>query len=98
MGNFAVIENGIVTNILVCDSKTIAEQVTGKTCVEYTDANPAFINGEYKNGKFLPSKPYPSWTLDLNDVWQPPAPCPTEIAEFGWSWDEDALEWVDVES
>ena len=41
--NFAVIENGIVTNVIVAESKEIAEEVVGKTCVQYIDDNPAFI-------------------------------------------------------
>lgn len=41
--NFAVIENGVVTNTIVCDSQEIAEQVTGQTCVKYTNSNPAHI-------------------------------------------------------
>lgn len=41
--NFAVIENGVVLNTILCDSQEIAEQVTGLTCVEYTNENPAHI-------------------------------------------------------
>lgn len=41
--NFAVIENGIVTNIIVADSKEVAEEVTQKQCVEYFESNPAVI-------------------------------------------------------
>jgi hypothetical protein len=41
--NIAVIENGMVENIIVCDSVELAEEITGKECVEYTDQNPAFI-------------------------------------------------------
>jgi hypothetical protein len=43
MANYAVIENGIVTNTIVADSKEIAEQVIGLTCVEFTSENPAYI-------------------------------------------------------
>jgi hypothetical protein len=43
MANFAIIVNNIVENVIVSDSKEIAETVTGKTCVEYFDENPAFI-------------------------------------------------------
>lgn len=42
--NIAVIENGIVENIIECESIEIAEEITGKQCVEYTDQNPAYIN------------------------------------------------------
>lgn len=50
--NFAVIENDVVTNIIVAETKEIAESVTGKTCVEYTDDNPAAIKYTYANGVF----------------------------------------------
>ena len=34
MANYAVIENGTVTNAIVADSKEIAEEVTGRLCIE----------------------------------------------------------------
>ena len=49
--NYAVIENNIVTNIIVADTLEIAEQATGKTCIQYTDANPASIGDT-----FIPNK------------------------------------------
>ena len=54
MANFAVIEDGLVTNAIVADTKEIAELVTGLTCVEYTDDNPAFIGGTYDGETFTP--------------------------------------------
>jgi hypothetical protein len=50
--NYAVIENNVVTNIIVCDSKEIAEQVTGLTCIEYTEENPAAIGWTYDGSVF----------------------------------------------
>jgi hypothetical protein len=50
--NFAVLSGNLVTNIIVADSKEIAEQVTGQTCIEYTDENPAVIGLGYVNGVF----------------------------------------------
>lgn len=52
MSNFAIIENGIVLNTIVADSKAIAEEVTGKICVEYTDSNPAYIGLGYNGTTF----------------------------------------------
>jgi hypothetical protein len=52
MKTFAVIENGIVLNAIVADSKAIAEEATGKTCVEYTDSNPAYIGLGYDGTTF----------------------------------------------
>jgi hypothetical protein len=43
MAKFAVIENGIVQNIILADSKEISEIVTGLTCVESTPENIAHI-------------------------------------------------------
>lgn len=31
---FAIIENNIVNNLIVCDSKELAEELTGLLCVE----------------------------------------------------------------
>ncbi len=39
MTTFAVIDNNIVENIIVADTKEIAEKVTGKECIEYSDNN-----------------------------------------------------------
>ena len=52
MANFAVIENGIVTNVIVADSLEVAQEVTGKTCVESTVRNSASIGLGYSNGVF----------------------------------------------
>ena len=35
MAHFAVIEEGKVINTIVADSVEIADQVTGKVCIEY---------------------------------------------------------------
>jgi len=45
--NFAVIESGVVTNIIVADSLDIAQEVTGQTCVEYPDGTLVYIGGPY---------------------------------------------------
>jgi hypothetical protein len=52
MANFAVIDNEKVLNVIVAESKTIAEEVTGFTCVEYTDLNRPHIGLSYVNGVF----------------------------------------------
>lgn len=49
---FAVIENNIVINTIIADSKEIAEEVTNKTCVEYFNSNPAVIGLGYDGVTF----------------------------------------------
>jgi hypothetical protein len=51
MANFAVIEGENVVNTIIANSKEIAEQITGKTCIKYTN-EPAETGGTYINGIF----------------------------------------------
>jgi hypothetical protein len=51
--NYAVIENGIVINTILAETQTIAQEVTGLTCVEYTDENPAGIGYTYDGTNFI---------------------------------------------
>lgn len=52
MATFAVIESNKVTNVIVADTKEIAETITGLTCVKYTDENPAGIGWTYNGSTF----------------------------------------------
>jgi len=52
MANFAIIEDRKVTNTILADSKAIAEEVTGKICVEFTQSNPACIGLGYDGTTF----------------------------------------------
>lgn len=55
MTNFAVIENGVVTNIIVAENLPIAMQVTNKTCIEYElNAGAIGIGWNYVDGLFTP--------------------------------------------
>jgi len=54
--NFAVITNGTVENVIVCESLEVAEAVTNKICVEYTSDNPAHIGLSYDGTTF--EQPY----------------------------------------
>jgi hypothetical protein len=52
MANFAVIKNKIVINTIVANSKAIAEEVTGNTCIEYTNDNSPCIGLGYDGTTF----------------------------------------------
>lgn len=74
MAKFAVIEGTDVVNIIEAENLSIAETITGKTCIEFT-SEPAGVGATYIDGKFIPEKPIgwnPLWTLDENNVWQQP--------------------------
>ena len=42
--------------------------------------------------QFVAPQPYPSWTLDENNDWQPPTPKP----DGDYCWSEEDLVWVAV--
>jgi hypothetical protein len=100
MANFAVIDNSIVVNIIVADSKEIAESLTELECVLVEDSRQDYpqIGLSYVDGVFeqQPVNKYellyfPSWTWDENlNKWIPPIPEPD--SGF-WLWDELNGEW-----
>ena len=47
------------------------------------------------NNAFYSPKPYPSWSLDGDFIWQAPVPRPNDGNIY--TWDEDAQAWVEVE-
>lgn len=106
MATYAVIENGTVNNVIVADSQEIAEQVTQKTCVEYTEESPLGIGWYWLEaaGAYIPPAPYESWTYDVTtSSWIPPIPMPVEEGKiFTWnqesgSWDEYVITEVPAE-
>lgn len=52
MANYAVIADNKVINVIVADSKEIAEAVTNLTCVEITEENIAGIGWTYNGSTF----------------------------------------------
>ena len=54
MTKFAVLLENYVTNVIVADTKEVAEQVTNATCIEYNETNPAGIGYHYDGEKFNP--------------------------------------------
>jgi hypothetical protein len=97
MPNFAVLDGQNVVNTIIAESLAIAEEVTGKTCVEYTH-EPAETGGTYVDGVFLQRKPFPSWVLDSNNQWEPPVEMPKYDKENpkNYVWDESVVNWVEV--
>ena len=58
MALFAVIEDGVVTNVIIADTKEIAEQVTKQTCIEFQDTpNAPSIGFNYDGDKFIQPTP-----------------------------------------
>ena len=88
MKNLAIVENNIVTNVLLADDNFIIENA-----IEYTDANPAYIGGIYDGQYFYYLQPYPSWTADKGQ-WIPPVECPNDNKRY--TWNETLTEWEEI--
>jgi hypothetical protein len=97
MTNYAVVEGTNVINTIVADSKEVAEEVTGKTCIEFT-TEPAEAGGTYENGTFIRKKPFESWVLDEENNWKPPVEYPSNDPEHpkSYIWDEETINWIEV--
>lgn len=94
MANFAVIDGINVLNIIIADSKEIAEEITGKTCIEYSDADKAQPGGTYEKELFIPRKPFPSWTLNKSkNEWEAPVARPLDDKLYFWN--EEITSWVE---
>jgi len=95
MATYAVIENGTVINVIVADSQEIAEQVTQKTCVEYTEEAPLGIGWYWLDtaNKYVPISPFTSWTYNVElGTWVAPVEMPIEEGKQ-FIWNEDTLSW-----
>jgi hypothetical protein len=97
MGNFAVIDGEDVLNIILAESKEIAEQITGKQCLEFTTEQ-AEPGGTYVNETFIPRKPFLSWILNEENVWEAPIAYPEVDPDDlkHYTWDELTTSWVQV--
>jgi len=99
MATYAVIENGTVTNVIVADSKEIAEQVTEKTCLEYTEEAPLGIGWYWLDaaGGYVSPSPFTSWTYSVElNTWVPPIEMPIEEGKY-FTWNEETLSWTSHE-
>lgn len=97
MTYFAEIKNDKVVRVIVATQKVIDDNYTGKWIETYIDnltrKQYAGIGMSYDKvkDKFISRKPYPSWSLDINDDWQSPIQRPTDGKMY--SWNEKNLTW-----
>ena len=103
MAYYAQIVDDLVTQVTsvsddVTDGSQFCHDLLGgewaETYIETPGKNYANIGDTYDpvNENFIAPQPYPSWTLDSNDIWQPPVPQPP--APPRTYWDEQLQEWI----
>ena len=103
MAHFAKINNNnIVTEVIVSEKDFIN---SGKVGDEFLWLQTSYNNNFRKKfaavgdtydktkDKFISPQPYPSWTLDENDDWQPPIARPTTTDGTYHDWNEETQTW-----
>jgi hypothetical protein len=93
MSNFAISDGSKIVNVIVADSKEVAEEVTGMEAIE-TSGEPWIYWTLEEEGWRKPS-PYPSWIWN-NEEWESPTPMPPKEG-FWYSWNEGSLSWDEHE-
>jgi hypothetical protein len=96
MSNYAKIENGVVTNIIICEDDLI-DSFSGNYIKITNETNEAHKLYEYdaSKNKFKAPQPFESWTLDEETLlWEAPVAKPAQ--EGYYRWDEDTQDWVQV--
>lgn len=90
MSNYAQIVNSKVVNVIVADAEFVAQSQ-----LDYVLLSRGGIGWTYDEqaNQFVAPQPYPSWTLDENNDWQPPTPKP----DGKYYWNEATQTWLPFE-
>ena len=90
MNRYAQVINNLVVNVIVADAEFVAQ-----SNLDYVLLSRGGIGWTYDQqaNQFVAPQPYPSWTLDANNDWQPPTPKP----DGDYYWNEDTQTWQPFE-
>jgi hypothetical protein len=111
MAHYAKVESGVVTQVIVADSKEWCESNLGGTWIQtsYNTAgnvnsreggvalhkNYAGIGYSWDGTGFAAPQPYPSWNLN-SDTYLWEAPVAMPTDDKRYSWDEATTSWVEA--
>ena len=109
MAHYAKVEDGVVTQVIVADSKEWCQANLGGTWVQTSynthgnqhpegrplNKNYAGIGYSWDGTGFSAPQPFASWSLNSETyLWESPTPMPTDGARY--TWDEATTAWVEV--
>lgn len=94
MSKYAKLENNIVTNIILCEDSNISLMI-GEHMKITQETGQAAIGGSfnYDLNKFIAPKPYDSWVLNSEYIWESPIGENPDVLTK--KWDESLQNWVD---
>ena len=113
MAHYAKVEDGVVTQVIVADSKEWCQANLGGEWIQTSynthggvntrqggtslHKNYAGIGYTWDGLGFAAPQPYPSW-LKNSDTYLWEAPTPKPIDDKFYDWDEATTSWVEVEN
>ena len=92
MGDFAILQDDTVVNVIVAEDETTAEAVTGLDVLLVVDGVPGLYWTLESDG-WRPPAPFPSWVWN-DTAWEAPVPMPESDDTGSYVWDEDAQDWA----
>jgi hypothetical protein len=111
MAHYAKVEDGVVTQVIVADSKEWCQANLGGTWVQTSynthggvnsrdggtalHKNYAGIGYTFDGTGFAAPQPFASWNLNA-DTYLWEAPTPMPTDDKRYSWNEEDLEWVEI--
>jgi len=110
MAHYAIIEGGVVTNVIVAEQDFIDTQAgtwvqtsyntragvhtLGGTALRKNYAGIGYVYDSERDAFYTP-QPYPSWLLNSDTCkWAAPVERPDNVNEY--TWNEDTISWVEV--
>ena len=110
MAHYALIEDGVVTNVIVAEQDFIDTQsgtwvqtsyntqagvhLLGGTPLRKNYAGIGYVYDADRDAFYAPS-PYPSWSLNEDTcLWEAPVAHPNDGLMYNW--DEAALTWIEI--
>ena len=109
MAHYAKVEDGVVTQVIVADSKEWCQANLGGTWVQTSynthgnqhpenrplNKNYAGIGYTWDGTGFAAPQPFASWSLNSETyLWEAPTPMPTDGKRYAW--DEATTSWVEA--
>ncbi len=108
MSHFAKVNSSnVVTEVIVAEKDFINSGAVGDEFLWVQTSYNGNFRGRFAkvgdiwdnlNNRFIPSKPFPSWTLNETTLeWQAPVENTESPNDKIMEWNEDTLSWVEVD-
>lgn len=97
METIAVIENGIVANLIASERLDVVQLMLpdSELVLATEETGRPFIGQRFMSGKFVPIPTDTTWTFDESLwTWIPPIPYPDDGLPYYW--DKEAQNWVEL--